>query len=36
MRDIVMNVLGDSLKNGVLHQPAGGEFNAQAAVAPVL
>ena len=36
MRDIVMNVLGDSLKNGVLHQPAGGDFNAQATTAPVL
>src|ERR1700693_4022683 len=36
MRDIVMNVLGDSLKKGVLHLPAGGEFNGQATTAPVL
>jgi dTMP kinase len=36
MREIVMNVLGDSLKNGVLHQAAGGESNAQATTAPVL
>jgi dTMP kinase len=36
MREIVMNVLGDKLKNGVLHQPAGGESNAQTTTAPVL
>jgi dTMP kinase len=30
MRDIVMNVLGDSLKKGVLRLPSGGDFNAQA------
>jgi len=28
MRDILMNVLGESLKNTVLHLPAGGEFRA--------
>src|SRR5271157_487415 len=36
MREIVMNVLGDSLKNGILHQPVGGDFNAQATTARVL
>jgi dTMP kinase len=36
MREIVMNVLGDSLKNDILHQPAEGDFNAQATTAPVL
>ncbi len=35
MREIVINVLGDSLKNGVLHLPAGAEFNGQG-TAPVL
>src|SRR6202142_98825 len=33
MREIVMNVLGDGLRNGVLHQPAGGESNAQTTAA---
>ena len=28
MREIVMNVLGDSLKNGILHQPTGGDSSA--------
>ena len=27
MRDIVIQELGESLKNGILHLPAGGEFN---------
>jgi dTMP kinase len=36
MREIVMNVIGDSLRNGILHQPVGGDFNAQATTAPVL
>jgi dTMP kinase len=36
MRDIVMNVLGDSLRNSILHQPVGGDLNAQATTAPVL
>ena len=36
MREIVMNVLGDSLKNGILHQPTGGDSSAQATTAPVL
>jgi len=36
MREIVMNVIGDSLKNGILHQPVGGDSNAQASTAPVL
>jgi hypothetical protein len=36
MREIVMNVLGDSLKNGILHQAAGGDSSAQATTAPVL
>src|SRR5471032_2295433 len=29
MRKIVVDELGDGLKNGVLHLPAGGEFGAQ-------
>jgi dTMP kinase len=29
MREIVMDVLGESLKNSVLHLPAGVDFNAQ-------
>ena len=36
MRDIVMNVIGDSLRNGILHQPVGGDSSAQATTAPVL
>jgi capsular polysaccharide biosynthesis protein len=36
MREIVMNVIGDSLKNGILHQAAGGDSSAQATTAPVL
>src|ERR1700688_2570550 len=36
MRDIVMNALGDSLKNGILHQPAEGEFHAPGTTSPVL
>jgi len=36
MREIVMNVLGDSLKNGILHHAAGGDPSAQATTAPVL
>lgn len=36
MRDIVMNVLGDSLKNGVLHLPARGDFDAQSTTLAVL
>ncbi len=36
MRDIVMNVIGDSLKNGILHQAVGGDSSAQTTTAPVL
>jgi len=36
MREIVMNVLGDSLKDGVLHLPAEGDFGAQPPTSPVL
>ena len=36
MREIVIKVLGDSLKNGVLHLPAGGELNGEATTAAVL
>ena len=36
MRDIVMGELGDSLKNGILHLPAGREFNGQPTTAHVL
>jgi hypothetical protein len=36
MRDILMNVLGDSLKNGVLHLPARGDFHAQSTTTSVL
>jgi dTMP kinase len=36
MREIVVNVLGDSLKNAVLHAPPGGEINGQTAAAAVL
>ena len=36
MREIVMNVLGDSLKNGVLHLPAEGDLGAQPSTSPVL
>jgi dTMP kinase len=33
MREIVTSVLGDSLKNGVLHLPPGGEFHGHQAPA---
>ena len=37
MREIVMNVLGDDLKNSVLHlPPAGTDFHAQTSESPVL
>src|SRR5579863_3396149 len=36
MREIVMNELGDDLKNTVLHLPAGLDFNAQTTAPPVL
>ena len=36
MREIVMNVIGDSLRNGILHQPVGGDSSAQTTTAPVL
>jgi dTMP kinase len=36
MREIVMNVIGDSLKDGILHRPVGGDSSAQATTAPVL
>jgi hypothetical protein len=36
MRDITIEVIGESLKNGVLHQPAGGEFNGQPTASTVL
>jgi hypothetical protein len=36
MRDIVIRELGESLKNGVLHQPAAREFNGQATTPAVL
>ncbi len=36
MREIVTGALGDSMKNGILHVPVGGEFHAQATAAPVL
>jgi len=36
MREIVMNVIGDSLRNGILHQAVGGDSGAQATTAPVL
>ena len=36
MREIVMNVLGESLKTSVLHLPAGGDFSAPTTPAPVL
>jgi len=36
MRDIVMKHLGDALKNGILHLPAGEEFHAQTTAPPVL
>jgi hypothetical protein len=36
MRDIVIQELGDSLKNGILHLPAGGEFNGHPKATTVL
>src|SRR5471030_905410 len=36
MRKIVVDELGDGLKNGVLHLPAGGEFGAQPTASPLL
>jgi dTMP kinase len=36
MREIVENVLGESLRNGVLHLPAGGDFGAQPSTSPFL
>jgi dTMP kinase len=36
MRETVMNVLGDSLENAVLHLPVAGDFNAQTTAPPVL
>ena len=36
MREIVVDQLGESLKNGILHQPAGGEYHAQTTAPPVL
>src|SRR5215467_9693177 len=36
MREIVMNEIGESLKNGVLHAPAPGEFVAHPSTSPVL
>src|SRR6201998_4663522 len=36
MRDVVVRELGDSLKNGILHQPAGREFNGQPTTLAVL
>ena len=36
MRGIVIRELGDSLKNGILHLPAGGEFNGRATAVNVL
>jgi dTMP kinase len=36
MREIVLRELSDSLKNGILHLPAGGEFNGHATAPSVL
>jgi len=36
MREIVMNVIGDSLKNGILHQPVGEIPVRKTTTAPVL
>lgn len=36
MREIVMNVLGDDIRNHVLHLPSGVDFNAQTTDAPIL
>lgn len=36
MRETVMNVLGDSLENAVLHLPTAGDLNAQTTAPPVL
>jgi len=36
MRDIVIQELGESLKNGILHLPAGGEFNGHPNTTTVL
>ena len=36
MREIVMNVIGDSLKDDILHRPVVGDSSAQATTAPVL
>ncbi|HEY1340152.1 MAG TPA: hypothetical protein VGF59_21725 [Bryobacteraceae bacterium] len=36
MREIVTTTLGASLKNGVLHLPAGGEFNGQHTTPPTV
>jgi hypothetical protein len=36
MREIVMRELGESLKNGILHVPAGGEFSGRPTASSVL
>ncbi|HMC61733.1 MAG TPA: hypothetical protein VKJ01_21250, partial [Candidatus Solibacter sp.] len=36
MREIVENVLGDSLRNGIMHLPAGGDSGAQPSTSPFL
>lgn len=36
MREIVVRELGESLKNGILHLPAGRDFNGQTTTSPVL
>ena len=36
MREIVLRELGDSLKNGILHLPVGGEFNGRPTAVNVL